>query len=92
MTTRSGVIYKPMEEPGTHAASTLAEGQTTTGGTLPEIASLTEMVRVMIQDRESREKEIAEERVRREQRTVISKIANRDITFVYIFRSFFLTH
>ena len=56
-----------MEEPSTHAEGTPAEGQRTTGDTLPEIASLTEMVRVMIQDRERREKDIAEERIRRHQ-------------------------
>ena len=56
-----------MEEPSTHAEGTPAEGQRTTGDTLPEIASLTEMVRVMIQDGERREKDIAEERIRRDQ-------------------------
>ena len=54
-----------MEDTGTPA-----ESQTTTGSALPEIASLTDMVRVMIQDRERREREIAEERVRREQERV----------------------
>ena len=49
---------------------TPAESQTTTCSALPEIASLTEMVRVMIQDRERREREIAEERVRRKQERV----------------------
>ena len=44
-----------------------AGSQRTTGGALPEIASLTEMVRVMIQDRERREREIAEERARRDE-------------------------
>ena len=55
-----------MEELSTRAEGTPAEGHTTTGDTLPEIANLTEMVRVMIQDRECREREFAEERVRRE--------------------------
>ena len=54
-----------MEDTGTPA-----ESQTTTGSALPEIASLTDMVRVMIQDPERREREIAEERVRREQERV----------------------
>ena len=67
MTTTSGASYKPMDEQGTHAANAPAEGQTTTGGTLPELANLTDMVRVMIQDRERREREISEERRRREQ-------------------------
>ena len=49
---------------------TPAESQTTTCSALPEIASLTDMVRVMIQDRERREREIAEERVRRKQERV----------------------
>ena len=65
MTTRSGATYKRMEDTGTPA-----ESQTTTGSALPEIASLTDMVRVMIQDRERRKREIAEERVRREQERV----------------------
>ena len=66
MTTRSGALYKPMDEQGTHAANAPAKGQTTTGGTLPELANLTDMVRVMMQDRERREREISEE-CRREQ-------------------------
>ena len=52
-----------MEDQGTHAEVTPAESQRTTGGNLPELASLTEMVRVMIEDRE-RERE--EERRRSE--------------------------
>ena len=66
MTTRSGALYKPMEEEGTRAANAPASGQEQTTGGMPEITSLTEMVRVMIQDRERREKEIAEERTRRD--------------------------
>ena len=53
-----------MEEQGTHAKSTPAEGHRTTGGSLPELGSYTEMVRVMIEDWERREREIAEERQR----------------------------
>ena len=64
MTTRSGAFYNPMEEQGTHAAYAPADGQTTMGGILPELASLTDMVRVMI---ERREMEISEERRRHKQ-------------------------
>ena len=53
-----------MEEEGTRAANAPARGQEQTTGGMPDIASLTEMVRVMIQDRERREKEIADERTR----------------------------
>ena len=66
MTTRSGATYRAMEDQGTHTEGAPAEGQRTTGGTLPELASFTEMVRVMIEDRECREREIAEERQRRD--------------------------
>ena len=66
MATRSGAAFKPMEEQGTHAEGTPAESQGTTGGTLPELANLTELVRVMREDRERREREIAEERERRD--------------------------
>ena len=67
MTTRSGASYRRMEDQRTHAEDVPAGSQRTTGGALPEIASLTEMVRVMIQDRERREREIAEERARRDE-------------------------
>ena len=67
MTTRSGASYRRMEEQRIHAKDVPAGSQRTTGGALPEIASLTEMVRVMIQDRERREREIAEERARRDE-------------------------
>ena len=67
MSTRSGVTYKAMsEEQHTHAEGPPAEGPTTTGNTLPELSGLTEMVRVMIEDRERREQEIALERERRD--------------------------
>ena len=56
-----------MEEPSTRTEGPPAEGQRTAGDNRSEIASLTEMVRVMIQDRERREREIAQERERREQ-------------------------
>ena len=65
MTTRSRTTYKPMENQDTHAEDAPAERQGTTGGTLPELTSLMEMVRVMIVDRERREQEIAEERQHR---------------------------
>ena len=55
-----------MEEPGTRTEGPPAEGQRTTGDNRSEIASLIEMVRVMIQDRERQEREITEERERRE--------------------------
>ena len=67
MTTRSGASYRRMEDQRIHAEDVPAGSQRTTGGALPEIASLTEMVRVMIQDRERREREIAEERARRDE-------------------------
>ena len=66
MTTRSGTSYKDMTEQQTHAEGTSTEGLTTLGTTLPELTSLTDMVRVMIEDRERREREIALERERRE--------------------------
>ena len=66
MTTRSGATYTAMEDRGTHPEGGPAESQRTTGGTLPELASITEMVRVMIEDRERREREIAEDRERRD--------------------------
>ena len=66
MTTRSGATYKAMEDRGTHAEGGPTESQRTTGGTLPELASITEMVRVMIEDRERREREIADDRERRD--------------------------
>ena len=53
-----------MEDHGTHAEGGPTESQRTTGGTLPELASITEMVRVMIEDRERREREIAKDRER----------------------------
>ena len=73
MTTRSGTSFKPMdsaterlpaEGPTAHAEGTPADGPTTTGHALPELASLTEMVKMLISDRERREREIAEERER----------------------------
>lgn len=51
-----------MEDQGTRAAP---ESQTTTGRNRPELASLTEMIRIMIEDRERRERVITEERGRR---------------------------
>jgi hypothetical protein len=44
-----------MEDQGTHAERAPAKGQRNTGGTLLELASFTEMVRVMIEDQERRE-------------------------------------
>ena len=67
MTTRSGATYKPMEEPGTRTEEPPAKGQRTTGDNRSEIASLTEMVRIMIQDWERQEREITEEREHHEQ-------------------------
>jgi hypothetical protein len=46
-----------MEDQGTHAKGAPAESQRTTGGALPELGHLTEMVRVMMQDQERRERE-----------------------------------
>ena len=67
MTTRSGSNYKAgMEEPNTHAEGPRTEEQTASGRALPEISSLTDILRVMMEDRERREREIAEERERRE--------------------------
>ena len=59
-----------MEGPNTQPAGPLAEGQahterttagmpTVTGNALPELTSLTEMVRVLIEDRERWERETA---------------------------------
>ena len=56
-----------MEEPGTHTKELPAVGQRTMGDNWSKIASLTEMVRVMTQDREHRDREIAKERERCEQ-------------------------
>ena len=52
MITRSGATYKAMEDQGSHVEETPAESHGTTGGTLLELASLTEMMRVMIEDQE----------------------------------------
>ena len=67
MTTRSGASYRRMEDQCTHAEDVPAGRQRTTGGALPEIASLTEMVRVMIQDQGRRKRKIAEECTRRDE-------------------------
>ena len=53
-----------MEDQGTHTEAISAEGPRTTGGSLPELASLMEVVCVMIEDRE---REITEEYEHREQ-------------------------
>ena len=66
MTTRSGTTYKQMEEQTTHAEGTTADGPMTRGNALPELASLTQLIHVMVGDRERRDKEIAEERERME--------------------------
>ena len=54
-----------MEDRGTYIEGAPAKGQKTTGGTLPELANPKDTVRVMIEDRECREKEIVKERQRR---------------------------
>ena len=59
-------VRPPAEGPAARTEGTPAEGPTTTGNALPELTSLTEMIRVMIEDRERREKEIAQERERRD--------------------------
>ena len=70
MTTRSGTPFKPMDSATErlpaegHAEGTPTEGPTTTGHTLPEVASLTEMVKILISDHERREGEMAAERER----------------------------
>ena len=46
-----------MEDRGTHAEGGPAESQRTTGGTLPELASITEMVHAMLDDRERWERD-----------------------------------
>ena len=67
MTTRSGTTFKPVE--GTtrilpaegltaHAKGMPAQGLTTMRYALPELSSLTEMVKTLLSDRERREKEI----------------------------------
>ena len=70
MTTRSGTPFKPMdsaterlpaEGPTAHAEGTPTEGPTTTGHA---VASLTEMVKILISDHERREGEMAAERER----------------------------
>ena len=67
MTTRSGANFRAMDQEGSHAEGTPAEDQMITGSnTLPELANLTDMVRVMLEDRERRECEITEERERRD--------------------------
>ena len=78
MTTRSGTSFRtmegqstdsvrpPAEEPAARTEGTPVEGPMTTGYALPELTSLTEMIKVMIEDRERREKEIAQERERRD--------------------------
>lgn len=58
MNTPSGTTYKAIEEQDAHAEGALR----TTGSALPELSSLTEMVRVMIPNREQQEREIALER------------------------------
>ena len=54
------------DQQNTHAEGLPADGPITTGNALPELSSLTEMVRVMIEDQERREHEIVEERKRRD--------------------------
>ena len=67
MTTHSGATYKPMKQQrDSHAEGGAAEGRATTSTALPEISQLTEMVRVMMEERESREREIAEDQERRD--------------------------
>ena len=77
MTTRSGTNYKAMEEQNTHAEGTPAEGPTTTGNSLLELSSLMEMVRIMIEGRERREREIALEREQRD-REIAEERQHRD--------------
>ena len=63
-----------MEELRTNATEAQAGARVAVA---PEVASLTDMVRVMIEDRERREKEFAEERARRE-REVAEERQRRD--------------
>ena len=58
MTTRSGATYKPMEQQrDSHTEGGAAKGRATTSTALTEISQLTEMVRVMMEERECRERE-----------------------------------
>ena len=65
VTTISGAPCKLMEDKGTLAEAAPIESGRTTGGAMPEVTSLMEKVRVMIEDREHRERVIAEDRDRR---------------------------
>ena len=69
-----------MEDQSTHAEGTPAESQETTGVRLPEVANLIEMMRVMIQDRERRKKEVTEERRRREREFAEERKRRQDET------------
>ena len=55
--------HRPPTEGPARAEGTPAEGPTTTGNALPELNSLTEMLRVMLEDRERREGEIPADEV-----------------------------
>ena len=67
MTTLSVATYKPIEQQrDSHAEGGAAEGRVTTNTALPEISQLTEVVCVMMEERERRQREIAEDRKRRD--------------------------
>ena len=68
MTTRSGQLYKDMEQTETHQGEARSS-QGSLGSTTPtlDLPSLTQMMQAMIEDRRLREAEIAEDRRRREQ-------------------------
>jgi hypothetical protein len=63
----------PLAEGQTHAKGTTAGTPTVTGNALPELTSLTEMVRVLIEDRERRERETAQERERRDREFALER-------------------
>ena len=91
MTTRVGRKHKPSMDERTSAEHRIAqgnghsEGATPPAAAIPEVASIADMVRVMIEDREQHEKEIAEEwrrhdRERAEERRRYEEESERRIT------------
>ena len=79
MTTRSGQNYKAKmsTERDTHAEGQRTE-EPSASGALPEMSSLTDMVRLMIEDRERREREVVEERERDEiERSLRNAVATK---------------
>jgi hypothetical protein len=63
----------PLADGQAHAEGTTAGTPTVTGTALPELTSLTEMVRALIEDRERRERDAAQERERRDREFALER-------------------